>query len=202
MTDWRHHIFSLIESGDLAAVSSTVKKHPHLLQVQGDYGNVYPSNLGQRLEEGPPLHAAAWHDQVEMVQFLVGIGASLHEQDGIGDTALHVAAIKGSTGAAKALLDLGAPLDDHNSVGWTPLHRAAAWGSTDILKLLIERGARVSAQDDAGDTPLYWARWARSVNCVEELLRAGAVDQVGHHTLIFYRPPPFVCGLSVHNFPF
>ena len=86
MSDPHHGIFTLIESGDVAAVSSTLEQHPHLLTASGKYGWLYP---------GPPLHAAAWHDQPEVVKCLLGRGAALQAKARRGYTALHMAAWRG-----------------------------------------------------------------------------------------------------------
>ena len=149
MSDPHHGIFTLIESGDVAAVSSTLEQHPHLLTAREEYGGMFP---------GPPLHAAAWHDQPEVVKCLLGRGAALQAKDEGGETALHIAAWRGSTGAARALLDLGAALEDQNTYGQTPLHWASYNGRLEMLELLLERGGRTSAQSSSGETPLYWAQ--------------------------------------------
>ena len=162
-------IFSLIESGDLAAVSSTLQQQPGLLTVPGDYAIGYV---------GPPLHAAAYHGRTEIVRLLGELGAEIHWRDKWGCTALHWAAMEGRTGAAGALLDLGARTEDGDYRGWTPLHVASASGHLEVVQLLLDHGARTSAQDRNGATPLYHAAWWNYVSCVAALVRAGAEDTV------------------------
>ena len=162
-------IFSLIESGDLAAVSSTLQQQPGLLTVPGDYGGVYA---------GPPLHAAAYHGRTEIVRLLGEVGAEIHWRDEIERTALCVAAGLGRTGAAGALLDLGARTEDGDNYGRTPLHMASDMGHVEVVQLLLDHGASTSAQDEYGRTPLYRAAWMNEVSCVAALVRAGAEDTV------------------------
>ena len=86
-------IFSLIESGDLAAVSSTLHEQPGLLTVAGHYTGGHCV--------GPPLHAAAHHGRTKIVRLLVEVGAEIQWRDRVGDTALIQAAWTGKTGAAR-----------------------------------------------------------------------------------------------------
>ena len=162
-------IFSLIKSGDLAAVSSTLQQQPGLLTVPGDYGGYFA---------GPPLHAAAYHGRTEIVRLLGEVGAEIHWRDEYGETALWVAAYRGRTGAAGALLDLGARTEDGDNDGLTPLHWASAMGHVEVVQLLLDHGARALAQDEYGWTPLYLAAWKNAVSCVAALVRAGAEDTV------------------------
>ena len=162
-------IFSLIESGDLAAVSSTLQQQPGLLSVPGDYGG--PG-------DGRPLHAAAFHGRTEIVRLLGEAGAEIHWRDVAGRTALYWAAWKGRTGAAGALLDLGARTEDGDKWGGTPLHIASVNGLVEVVQLLLDHGASPSAQDEDGETPLYWAAWRNHVSCVAALVRGGAEDTV------------------------
>ena len=161
-------IFSLIKSGDLAAVSSTLQQQPGLLTVPGLYAKLYV---------GPPLHAAAYHDQTKIVRLLVELGAEVHCRDGLGCTALHIAAGEGRTGAARALLDLGGRTED-DSKGFTPLLWASVHGHVEVVQLLLDHGARTSAPDGLGQTPLYWATGGNHVSCVAALVRGGAEDTV------------------------
>ena len=162
-------IFSLIKSGDLAAVSSTLQQQPGLLTVPGDYGGVY---------DGPPLHAAAYHGRTEIVRLLGEVGAEIHWRNKYGRTALYTAVRRGRTGAAGALLDLGARTEDGSNNGRTPLHTASFLGHVEVVQLLLDHGASTSAQDEYGRTPLYLAAWGNRVSCVAALVRGGAEDTV------------------------
>ena len=179
-------IFSQIESGDLAGVSSTLQQQPGLLTVPGEYEGWYGY-------VGPPLHAAAYHGQTEIVRLLVELRAEIHWRDEEGYTALYVAAEMGRTGAAGALLDLGGRTEDESSYGTTPLHTASLWGHVKVVQLLLDHGARTSAQDDFGRTPLHLATRENCVSCVAALVKAGAEDTVsagqtaatGHMALLY-----------------
>jgi ankyrin repeat protein len=162
-------IFSLIKSGDLAAVSSTLQQQPSLLSVPGDYGGG---------SDGRPLHAAAYHGRTEIVRLLGEVGAEIHWRDEDGDTALNMAAMEGRNGAAGALLDLGGRTEDGDNDCVTPLRTASYWGHVEVVQLLLDHGASTSAQDGNGETPLYWAAEENNVSCVAALVRGGAEDTV------------------------
>ena len=65
-----------------------------------------------------PLHEAANHGYVEIVEYLLDKGATINDRGG----------------------------DDCDGI--TPLHDAAANGKVDVVRLLVTRGANVHAKDD------------------------------------------------------
>jgi ankyrin repeat protein len=140
--------------------------------------------LARNRYRAQPLHYATdtnhWDPaaQVEMIEYLLAIGADVNSGDGREVTPLHRAVRTRSLLAVRALLDGGADLRCRNQAGSTPLHLAvqntgrpgsgsehAREQQAGIIKLLLERGARVTDQDRKGKTVLQWAtsEWVRTV---------------------------------------
>ena len=74
----------------------------------------------------PPLHRAAGHGAVNVIETLLRHGADVNATDEVGDTALHVAARSNQVDAIESLLTHGADANARNDVGWTPLDMTPA----------------------------------------------------------------------------
>ena len=72
-----------------------------------------------------PLHVAAQHDQLHVLQWLSVNVTDLDTLTPTGYTPLHLAAMHGHTECIKVLSAMGAQLDYRNGEGETPLHLAA-----------------------------------------------------------------------------
>jgi hypothetical protein len=123
-----------------------------------------------------PLHAAAKHGSVGLINEVVRLGCTVNDTRDIdGTTALAVAAKRGSAPASKALLDAGASVDIHDSAGLFPVHEAASSGSIDVLELLASAGALINTLATRDDKmPLHCAAEAGHVEAVRWLLDQGA----------------------------
>lgn len=101
-----------------------------------------------------PLHEAARHGRVQMVEVLLEHGADAEARRGTHDwTALHYAAEEGHGEVVTALVKGGAEVETKDKHGATALHYAALFGETDVVKALVEGGANVQAQTMDGRTP-------------------------------------------------
>lgn len=121
-----------------------------------------------------PLHWAAQHGHVEVVQTLIDNGADVNARDVFGRTPLHLAV--GHPRIISLLLDAGANVDARDSLSNTPLHRAVP--SIESVDALIRAGANVRAENTSGNTPLdiamRYGNSRRSVAIVQRLVEAGA----------------------------
>lgn len=131
-----------------------------------------------------PLHYATdtnhWDPaaQVEIIEYLLAVGADVNTGDGREVTPLHRAVRTRSLPAVRALLDRGADPRCRNKAGSTPLHLAvqntgrpgsgsehAREQQAGIIKLLLERGARLTDKDGKGKEVRQWAtsEWVRTL---------------------------------------
>ncbi|KAH0739750.1 hypothetical protein KY290_038455 [Solanum tuberosum] len=156
-----------------------------------------------------PLHIAAIHGHVEVIQFLVSVGSDTDMLDTQGWTPLHFAAHQGHVEAVGVLLnhsnfakyvvtkqgktayelaiDKGhSKLYDVLLLGDT-LHRAARKGDVADIKKCIAEGANVNGKDQNGWTPLHRAAFKGRVEVVKVLVNNRAkldiVDYVGYTPL-------------------
>lgn len=121
-----------------------------------------------------PLHYAAWHGRVPVVEILIQAGANVNVHDNLGTTPLHNAAWKGQNDVAKMLLAAKANVNAKTLEGATPLHSAAQRGYDTVARTLLGAEADINAKENTGKTPLIIAANFEQVSMVQVLLAAGA----------------------------
>ncbi|HEY6508706.1 MAG TPA: ankyrin repeat domain-containing protein [Vicinamibacterales bacterium] len=121
------------------------------------------------------LHWAAQRDNVELVDLLLGAGASAKTESRYHVTPLYLAAQNGSAAVMERLLAAGADANGTAFEGQTMLMTAALAGRADAVRLLLQRGARVDVKDPyKGQTALMWAAAEGHTQAAALLLEAGA----------------------------
>jgi ankyrin repeat protein len=91
---------------------------PFVPNVDGDTPLMVAAGVGVYSQgESPGLP----EESAEAVKMLLDLGASVHDVDKNGETALHGPAWRGSNEAVTLLVNAGAKLDAKNNRGWTPL---------------------------------------------------------------------------------
>jgi len=129
----------------------------------------------QYLYRNTPLHSAACHGDVEMVQVLLKLGANVNIRNDKRRSPLNYIPIgpfrsdglpdyyycQSLANVARLLLDHGAHIDARNDAGRTPLHTAAYVGLIEVVRVLLERGADAGAEDNQGKTPFSLAKEGR-----------------------------------------
>jgi ankyrin repeat protein len=122
------------------------------------------------------LHWAVEHDDIEMVNVLLGAGARVAARTREGVTPLQLAAINGSAPVLDRLLKAGAdPNAALTPAGDTALMMASRTGRTDAVRVLLEGGAAVNAKETwGGTTALMWAVAEGHAAAARTLVEAGA----------------------------
>jgi ankyrin repeat protein len=138
-------------------------------------------------DEAPPLQAAAWHGDSEMVRVLLAYKVDVNARCSQGWTPVHCVS-QGFTAipnisqslpdVARLLLehgaDVNAQVSGSDSSGRTPLHVAVESNRAEVVRVLLEHGANVDAEDSQGRTPLHAAVGFNRAEVVRVLLEHGA----------------------------
>ena len=121
------------------------------------------------------LHWAAYLDDVETAELLLGAGARPDAANALGATPLHLACENGAAALVRRLLAAGAAADAALPSGETALMTAARAGSVGAVTALLAHGADVSARETTErQTALMWAASQRHPGVVRALIEAGA----------------------------
>ena len=128
------------------------------------------------------LHWAAHHDSLEIVDLLIGAGATAKTPNRYGVTPIALAATNGNAAIIRRLLAAGADPNATLPGGETVLMSAARTGNVDALRTLLEVGANVNARESTrGQTALMWAAAQGHAKGVALLVEAGAAVDARSH---------------------
>ena len=121
------------------------------------------------------LHWAAHQGDLELVEALIGRGASAMLYNDYGMTALAVAAAEADPAIVDALLRAGADVEQPNHQGQTPLMVIARTGRVETARLVLARDAQVNASEGfGGQTALMWAAAQKHPDMIRLLIAHGA----------------------------
>ena len=122
-----------------------------------------------------PLHVAALHGYLSIVQYLIIKAKADIEIKGAAQlTPLHYACEKGNLSIVEFLVSSGANIEAKDSRGRTPLQLGSKKGHLNVDKYLVSKGVDLEARDDEGRTSLHRAARLGHVNVVLYLLSKGA----------------------------
>ncbi len=117
------------------------------------------------------LFEAVGRNDAVMVRQLLSQGASVHAQDGKGQTALLLAVARNNIESAKLLIEAGADVNAQDRQLDSPLLLAGARGYLEILKLTLEAKPNFLIYNRFGGTALIPACERGHVEVVKELLQ-------------------------------
>jgi len=142
-----HMLIEHARSGDLTGVR-------RMLAAGGDPNEtVWHSVIADGIEEAP-LHEAARHGHIAVMQELIKAGADINKTLDEGWTPVLQAAVDGQGDAIRFLAAQGAKLDESETFyGDTALHRAVGLGHIDAAAALVEKGANRRARNNQGRMP-------------------------------------------------
>ncbi|EAA14796.4 AGAP008851-PA, partial [Anopheles gambiae str. PEST] len=122
------------------------------------------------------LQVAAHQGHVELVKYLILMGANVNVVDKEGDSTLHYAAFGNQPEVMRVLLQHNASIDELNSSHCSALHISAHKKPPHCVKVLLEFGANVNMQDAYGDTALHDAIGKENTEVVELLCSCPTLD--------------------------
>jgi serine/threonine-protein phosphatase 6 regulatory ankyrin repeat subunit B len=122
------------------------------------------------------LMLASQHGQIEIVEYLVRIGAEVQTSNPYGWTALMFASYRGHDDVVRWLLNAGAErtLNARNQDGETALTLSAETGNLRVVVLLAESGADPNVTSDSNLTALMYAAHNGHLGVVKYLIDRGA----------------------------
>lgn len=101
-----------------------------------------------------PLHFAAGYNRLQVVEYLLSMGADVTARDKGGLVPLHNSCSYGHIEVTAVLLKHGASAQAADLWKVTPLHESAAKGKFEICKLLLKHGADPQKKNRDGATAL------------------------------------------------
>ena len=141
------------------------------------------------IERFPPLHAATYSGDVEVIKRLVGNGQNLEQKDASGRTALHIAAFASQDDALEILAVSGADLNALEFQAYDIVTIAAVANDPQFLGMALSLGADAGNITSPYDgTALIAAAHLGHHEIVKLLIQAGApldhINNLGWTALI------------------
>ncbi len=117
---------------------------------QGANINVKDERSGQT-----PLMAAVLRGKINIVKYLISVGADTTVGEAKGYTAPHGAAFQGRPDVMETLIEAGLDVNSYHEDGFVPLHRVC-WGNeqrhADTLRVLLDHGVPHDIMSKDGKT--------------------------------------------------
>lgn len=154
-------IFDAIFNNDLSKISEVIASGV----------NINQKHSHSRLT--PLIQAINLH-RIEVIKFLIEVGADVHLYQYIQTTPLGLATSLGNNQIVQLLLQAGAN-PDLGGIDDPPLHRAVLIERIDIIQTLIEAGANLNYLNASHFTPLMLAANNGKFEIVKLLVETGSV---------------------------
>ena len=168
IAEYPQHLNAEVGRNKSPLVAALHNRHLQVANLLHQNGAVFPiGHNGYTL-----LHAASKDSSMDVIQWLLDIGADVNAQDDDDRTPLHFAAGNGDLKVVQTLLAHSADVNVTAAryIG-TPLHEALRGRYIDVVRLLIDNGA--DASRDLQGLLLLALEW-RSAETVQFFIRLGA----------------------------
>ncbi|EAX86793.1 hypothetical protein TVAG_402920 [Trichomonas vaginalis G3] len=123
-----------------------------------------------------PLVRASAYGQLEVVKYLVSLGAEKHKD------ALYFAAYEGHLEVVKILVTVGKHRVNESKWGLTPIIAASQRGQLEVVKYLISVGARIQLNDYDEYSAIVWAAGNGHLEVVKYLVSIGGDYNAKEHS--------------------
>ncbi|UJR37371.1 hypothetical protein I4U23_030079 [Adineta vaga] len=143
ITDLELQLLEASKSGDLDVVKRVLTLNPLLVNCRDAQGR-----------NSTPLHFAAGYNRLQVVEYLLSLGADVTARDKGGLVPLHNSCSYGHLEVTALLLKSDASPQTADLWKVTPLHESAAKGKFEICKLLLKYGADPNKKNRDGAIPL------------------------------------------------
>lgn len=166
-----HELFKIENSFDsIKLLVSTAMEIKKLLDTGNINGNT-------------PLHLASYHQNPEVVQYLIDKGADVTAKNKKGNTPFIEAILGNNKEVVAMFLELGVDPKIVNSEGKNVLHfLSSSCHNPELTKFFLEKGVDVNAEDNDGYTPLNTAcQNQKDVEFIRLLLDYGAIVKTKSH---------------------
>lgn len=131
-----------------------------------------------RRKGSSPLLMACKICDYETLKMILSQGQVDLEEEDNGFTPLWVATTEGNIDCINALVEAGADVDARGNDNMTPLMYACSKGVIGAVRILVKK-SDLSLIDSKGGTALHYACLSGSLQCLQELLNAGATVKCG-----------------------
>lgn len=174
-------MFLVIFFGFLGLIAKDgIQKPIHEAALKGDLVKVkklLQSNPNQLNDKGrankAPLHWAAQGGNLDVVKYLIKLGAKVDNPNIVGETPLVYAAEGGHLKVAKLLIKKGANVN-HVTARGNKVIMYAVWSEKmDMIDYLLSKGASLMEKQENGWTILHDAAFGQNVRLVKLLLSKG-----------------------------
>ncbi len=191
-------LIEAIEAGDIEGVKRAIAdgakmdwpndyEYPAFYAVGGSAGDSSLEILKIMIAAGVPvdqvgeesddqlIHHAASSGRIELVQFLISLGADVNVTDKEGCQPIHYAVHGGHRAMVEFLLGISAKISYPSESCWSPLHYAAAHGDMEKARQLIADGALVNQREESEHfLPMHVAAMHGRMAMVRFLVDAGS----------------------------
>eukprot|EP00094_Tigriopus_californicus_P011432 TCALIF_11037-PA protein Name:"Similar to MIB2 E3 ubiquitin-protein ligase MIB2 (Gallus gallus)" AED:0.04 eAED:0.04 QI:0/0/0/0.5/1/1/2/0/1055 len=137
----------------------------------------FPEQVDLKHQGKTPLLVATHQGHLDIVDYLLSVGAQLSTNDDFGDQALHYAAFGKQATVVEFILERdGFDINALNAKKCSALHVAVILGLPDCVDALLKHNPDVNLKESFGDTPLHEAITQGHTTIFDMLLNVSSID--------------------------